>query len=256
MEGNRRLCVYRKLRELEGNPEGDSPWSRIPCKVITQEISREEIFSLLGTLHIKGKAEWKPVEQAGFIYREKHEFAKTNEEIASMIGLKAHNVVAMLRAYELMREFEVKDPEKYSYYLEYAKSPKFSKIKEKQPDLDAQVSKLIVDGRIPIAQDVRKLAGILEDKKAAKQFVVKNDDFASALETAYARNPEQIDTFYKRLSDVRVALRSASVVRIVQDIKDDHTKKSKLAYFFRDVEKFAKAIRWDKKGNINSGGDE
>ena len=248
LEGNRRLCVYRKLSEFSGAPEEKTRWQAIPAKVISAPISQEDIFVLLGTLHVKGKAEWKPYEQAGFIYRMKHEFGKDEEEICRLINLKTHNVVSMLKAYELMRREGIDDQEKFSYFLEYAKRPAFATLRAKDPNLEQTVVSLIKEDRLSRAEDVRRLPEILGDKKAQREFVVRNGDFHDALATANARNPEQVNGFYRALHLTREKLRDAPVVQIVEDIREDHNKRSKIDYFFKEVEKFRRAIKWKEDG--------
>jgi hypothetical protein len=247
LEGNRRLCAYRKLQEIDPDPDGKERWSYIPAKVITSEISNEDIFILLGTLHIKGKVEWKPYEQAGFVYRMKHEFGKDNDQIAAMIGLKKHNIAQMLKAYELMKEKNVEDQEKYSYFLEYFKRPEFSKLRETTPEIDDEVANEIIAGRIPKAQDIRRLPAILGDKRARHEFLEQGEEFEKALGTAHQRHPEHIDTFYRAISDVRDRLKEASPVQVADDIQHDHNKRAKLDYFFKEVEHFKKVIGWDRR---------
>jgi hypothetical protein len=244
LEGNRRLCVYRKLAELAGTEQEKSRWLSIPAKVITTTVSPEDVFVLLGTLHVKGKVEWKPYEQAGFIYRMKHRFGKDEEEICRLINLKMHNVASMLRAYELMLQEGIEDQTKYSYFLEYTKRPAFAALRAKDPDLEKKVVSLIKEDRIPRAEDIRRLPEILGDKRAQKDFVLRKTEFDDALTTANARNPEQVDVFYRALHQAREKLRDAPVVEIVQDIEQDHNKRSKIDYFFKEVDKFRKAIKW------------
>ena len=161
LEGNRRLCVYRKLLEAAGTGEDKARWSRIPARVITSPITAEEIFVLLGNLHVKGKAPWKPFEQAGFIWRMRHEFHKTDDQICDLINLAKHNVLSMLKAYELMLENGITSHEKFSYLLEYTKNPKFGTLRAKDPEVETKVISMIKEDRIPRAEAVRRLPEIL-----------------------------------------------------------------------------------------------
>lgn len=248
LEGNRRLCVYRKLAEMAATEEERAKWSRIPCKVITTPITQEDIFRLLSTLHIKGKAEWSPFEQAGFLYRRRHESHKSDDELCAEINLPRHNVMSMLKAYELMLANGVNNQEKFSYFLEYSKNVKFANLRAKDPTVESTVVKLIKEGKIPRAEAVRRLPEILSDRKAKRNLVDRNADFDDALAVANERNPEQVDGFYRTLHQARQKLRDAPIVQIVADIREDHNKRSKIHYFFKQVDQFRRAIRWQENG--------
>ncbi|MDG6913494.1 MAG: hypothetical protein JRN35_10510, partial [Nitrososphaerota archaeon] len=86
----------------------------------------------------------------------------------------------------------------------------------------------------------------LSDKKSRKNFVARKVDFDGALAVANERNPEQVDGFYRTLHQTREKLRDASIVQIVEDIREDHNKRNKIHYFFKQVEQFRKAIRWEE----------
>jgi hypothetical protein len=247
LEGNRRLCVYRKLLEHATTPAEVEGWKQIPARVLLEPISLEEVFILLGALHVKGKVEWKPFEQAGFIYRSKHDLHKTPDEIAGMLHVPVSNINQALKAYELMIQEGLEDQTKFSYLLEYAKRPDFSKVRARSPDAEKTVVGLVKANRIPRAEEMRRLPEILVDKKASKEFVAGHLDFEEALQLANARNPEQVDSFYRKLTDARSALRAAPVARILEDIKSDHAKRTKIAYFLKEVRSFEKAVKLDGK---------
>lgn len=248
LEGNRRLCVYRKLFEQSEADEERTLWGKIRSKVILEPISPEEIFIYLGTLHVKGKAEWKPFEQAGFIWRMKHQFDKPAEVISQMIHLKAHNVRHMLRAYELMKTEGIEDQDKFSYFLEYAKRAAFAKLRREDPKIESTVVELIKADKIPRAEEIRRLPDILKDKKARRAYLNRGADFQSALETAHANNPEEVNTFYRQLTDTRDALRNVPIMQVVSDIRNDNVKRTKIHYFLKQVRTFEKQIQWDKNG--------
>lgn len=64
LEGNCRLAAYRMLakKDLE-------KWSKIRCTVLPEDITEEQILSLLGTIHIIGRMDWNAFEKAGYLYR-------------------------------------------------------------------------------------------------------------------------------------------------------------------------------------------
>lgn len=245
LEGNRRLCVYRKLLEHATTDAEKARWEEIPSRVLLEPISLEEVFVLLGALHVKGKVEWKPFEKAGFIYRNKHELSKTPEQIAGLLHDPVSTVNQTLKAYEMMLSEGIQDQSKFSYLLEYTKRPDFSRVRAKDSDAEKVVVDLVKGDRIPRAEEMRRLPEILLDKRAKREFVAGHLDFEEALQLANSRNPEQVDTFYRKLADARSALRSAPVGKIAEEIKSDHAKRTKIEYFLKDVKAFAKALRLD-----------
>src|SRR5439155_26070635 len=73
LEGNSRLCAFRHL--LKNATERDDEaaihkWSEIRAKVLPDSTTEKEVFAILGMLHIRGKAEWRPYEQASYLFRQ------------------------------------------------------------------------------------------------------------------------------------------------------------------------------------------
>ena len=64
LEGNSRLAAYRQLASKE-----PIKWAMVKCSVLPDDVDDALIFALLGQFHIKGKKDWAPYEQAGFLYR-------------------------------------------------------------------------------------------------------------------------------------------------------------------------------------------
>jgi hypothetical protein len=245
LEGNTRLCVYRKLESQAKTDEERAQWHRIPAKVILDDISKEEIFTLLGTFHIRGKAKWRTFEQAGYVYRMKHELRKTPDQIADMIGLSKNEINSMIKAYELMRKEGIADQEKFSHFFEYAKRPGFTKLRKTDRSLDKTVAEIIKTDRVPRAEKVRDLEAILEDKKARKAFVDDKEDFDVALAIAHRRHPERADSFYKKMEEMRELLRTAPIPELTDEMKNDSTRRSKVQYFIKEVWRFAKLVGFE-----------
>ncbi len=64
LEGNCRLAAYRMLAKKDL-----SKWAYIRCTVLPEDITEEQILSLLGTIHIIGRMDWNAFEKAGYLYR-------------------------------------------------------------------------------------------------------------------------------------------------------------------------------------------
>ena len=56
IEGNRRLCAYRRLcRKYEKDPNNKKRWQTIKARILQNDVTDEEISYILVTFHIKGK---------------------------------------------------------------------------------------------------------------------------------------------------------------------------------------------------------
>src|SRR5713101_7767837 len=64
LEGNSRLAAYRQLADKD-----PIKWGMVKCTLLPADVKDSLIFALLGQFHIKGKKDWAPYEQAGFLYR-------------------------------------------------------------------------------------------------------------------------------------------------------------------------------------------
>src|SRR4051812_43166049 len=87
VEGNSRLAAYRFLA-------GQNPtkWARVKCRLLPADIRNDLIYSLLGQWHLKGKKEWPPYEQAGYLYRRKNDDKVSSTALAGEAGLSAQRV--------------------------------------------------------------------------------------------------------------------------------------------------------------------
>ena len=62
LEGNSRLAAYRIL--YEGNP---SKWGKVRVNLLPDTITEEEIFTLIGSVHLNKKKDWTVFEQAAYV---------------------------------------------------------------------------------------------------------------------------------------------------------------------------------------------
>lgn len=128
LEGNSRLAAYRILC-------GENPikWGNIRATVLPPEVSEEQIFSMLGTLHIIGKTPWSPFEQAGYLKRRITTSRKPIDAIADELGLKRSSAKAYIATYDLMVDNDDMESTKWSYYHELYKSSSIRKADENYP---------------------------------------------------------------------------------------------------------------------------
>ena len=82
LEGNSRLAAYRALARID-----PLKWDTMKCKLLPENLDESLIFALLGQYHIRGKKDWAPFEQAGFLYRRSTVHDIDAAQLAQEIGL-------------------------------------------------------------------------------------------------------------------------------------------------------------------------
>jgi len=165
LEGNRRLAAYRNLYKKD-----PITFAKVKCKILPKDISEEAIFTLLGQIHIVGRKDWSPFEQAGYLYRMVKTAGKDIITISKSLGITEANAKNLIRNYEFMVEKNDIIPEHWSYYDEYLKSQSIKNYRKTLPDLDDKFASMVKNNEILVASDVRKLAAIAKnpDKSAKK----------------------------------------------------------------------------------------
>jgi hypothetical protein len=143
-----------------------------------------------------------------------------------------------------MEKYAVTDPNRFSYYVEFAKSRKLGDIKEYLPpqfDLEQKFSEWVKDERIPKAELVRELATILKDRSARTKFL-SGIDFDDALELAKEHHPDTSSTFYNKLKKATEAMSNAEVLRVREEVARDPQKKYIITQIAKTAKKFAKDV--------------
>lgn len=197
LEGNSRLAAYRQLAAKE-----PIKWSEIKCTVLPADVKESLIFALLGQFHIKGKKDWAPYEQAGFLYRRFKTHNITASILASELGLSAKKVGHLIDTYEFMVEHDEVDINKWSYYDEYLKSNKIKKARNQHPGMDKLVVESIKSGDIERAMDLRdQLPVICASPLVLKKFAEGKVTLADAHERAEDSGADSAP--YKRATKFR-----------------------------------------------------
>jgi hypothetical protein len=221
LEGNCRLACLRKLHEgavKAGND--DSPWRHVKARVLAPGIDRSTIELLLGELHFAGKNEWTAFEQASHIYQMVYSGDETVEELAKRYRTSKSYVVAKNRAYMLMRDkfvplvaevkkeegSEIKNPDRYwSWFEEFyktckptpaGKEPKANRVYDGE-ELEDKFCRWVAGGKLPRAENVRKLPKILDHKAAMKIFEEK--DLDAALKVIEKDDPTMNSKLWKQI---------------------------------------------------------
>lgn len=205
LEGNSRLAAYRALAKID-----PIKWGRMRVRLLPENLDEALIFALLGQYHIKGKKDWAPFEQAGFLYRRSKAHDIDPMQLAQEIGLSKRKVEHLIAVYQFMLDHGEADTARWSYYDEYLKSTAVRKARLGQPGFDGLVVEKIKSGEIARAVDVRdRLPVICSAPKALQKFATRHLDFEDAHEHAVEAGADS--TPYKKLAKFRQWLANPEV---------------------------------------------
>ncbi|HET6276016.1 MAG TPA: hypothetical protein VFE16_08830 [Candidatus Cybelea sp.] len=198
LEGNSRLAAYRLL--VRENPV---KWGQIKCIFLPEGLDDKTIFALLGQYHIKGKKNWAPFEQAGFLYRRYKQHNIGIDELAKEIGLRQAEVKLLIDTYDFMMHHD-KNTDRWSYYYEYLKSRKIKKARENYQDFDQLIVDKIKHGEISKATEVRdELPKITAGPpRILSRFVAGTLDFAGAIDKLVDSGAD--NSAYRRINKFRM----------------------------------------------------
>lgn len=215
LEGNSRLAAYRLLAEKD-----PVKWQKVRAQILPEEITENDIFTLLGQYHLVGRKDWSVFEQAAYLYRQKKASNLENDILAKNVGLTEGKVKSYLEVYEFMLEHNDLKPDRWSYYEEYLKSRGIKKYRGTSSKIDEVFVQQVKTGTIKQAMDVRtvfseiaKTPGktankVMEDIIAGKTDIYDGFDRLKATGKT-TDNYKHIDKFYKLISedDVQTAIK-------------------------------------------------
>jgi len=220
LEGNSRLAAYRRLAEND-----PFTWALMKCVLLPASFEKERIFAFLGQLHIVGKKDWAPFEQAGFLYRRHKREGISEDDIAAQMNLPRADTRNLIKTYDCMLRAGDTDVGKWSYYFEFIKSRKITSIIKKSPEFERFLVDKIKTGEIKKAVDVResvpKLA--LAQKKLIDKVVSGDVDIYDAVERV--EQSGNSDSTYRRLKRFRDWLVLSETSAAIEDTSDDTRKK-------------------------------
>jgi hypothetical protein len=197
IEGNSRLAAYRLLCQKDA-----VKWSKVKCTILPDSIDDQDVMFLLGQYHLKGKKEWPPYEQAGFLHRLHKLQGVGKTELAERMALKTGQVTHLVETYDFMLKHKDNRVDHWSYYDEYLKSRTIQKARDNYPDLDKVIVEKIKSNEIERAQKIRdELPVICASEKSLKSLVVGKSTFDKSFDQADRGGYNDND--YKRLKKFR-----------------------------------------------------
>lgn len=202
LEGNSRLAAYRILAEKD-----PLRWQKVRCNVLPETITENEIFTLLGTLHLVKKKDWSVYEQAAYVYRQSEVNGLPVNTLAKNVGLATATVKKYIDVYKFMVEWDDNVQNHWNYYEQYVANTAIKGYRNRYPDMDDQIVTQIKTGKIKEARDIRDKLGKIakaSDKTSArimKDIIEGKND----IDQGYARFEAtgKSGNSYKKIKDFR-----------------------------------------------------
>lgn len=261
IEGNRRLCAYRRLcKKYERDPDNKKRWQSIKARILQNDVSDEEISYILVTFHIKGKTPWDAYEKAAYVHRMIKKLNKTPDEIGKPLGMHKKTIEAMLNAYETMSAKYLRNShennldsgskdevKKFSYFDAFYRQKDLVERAQKTPAFLDEFVEWVREERFKKAQDVRDLPKILGHKKACRAFYENGPEeaFDEAMHILYEHKPEKVDRFYKKVGEFRELINDAEPLRIKAEIAENKNKKFQLQQCYKELKRLCREIGLD-----------
>jgi len=249
VEGNTRLCAFRKLSQKYPN---DKRWKTIKARILQDDVSDEELFHILGIFHIKGKTEWDAYEKAAYIHKMIEVLKKDKDEIAKQLRMQKKNVEAALKAYKVMKEkflsksknIDKQNDElgKFSYFDAFYHQKELVERAENTPEFVNAFVAWVKEGRFVNAQSVRDLTKILNSKRAREVFTVNEPESAyeEAMQILHQDKPGKVDKFYKKFEEFSIFLDSVEINKVKDEISKSKQKKYVIETCYKKFKKLSK----------------
>ena len=168
VEGNSRLAAYRMLAD-----ENAVKWEFVKCALLPKEVNDSAIASLLGQLHLKGKKDWRPYEQASFLHRRHYKDGISVPDLAKEIPLKARGIKHRIAVIDYMIKQGDNKIERWSHYDELLKNRKIQEAFKDHVGFEAAVVGKIKSGDMKAVEVRDKLKVVCRTKSETpiKQFI-------------------------------------------------------------------------------------
>jgi hypothetical protein len=209
IEGNTRVLIYQELAEKYPSSE---LWKAIPANILPVGIEESQINFIRLEAHLRGVTEWDAYERARYLYILSEKEGYSVRRLEQLTRLDRTEIETEIRAFRDMSEvYNTKYPDdpyqsqKFSYFVEYERS---KRIKQQMTNHDLGIGDFcdwIGTGRIPKAENVRRLPDILESPTATDHFMKEGYD--RALSYLALAKPDLVSPLFQRIEDVIEGLR-------------------------------------------------
>jgi len=228
IEGNCRVACYHKLR---AEYSGDERWEKIRARILPPGITREQLDILLGELHIAGKNEWTPFEQAAHLYKMNVK-GYSEAWLAEAYRQSKTTISHKIRAYKLMTEKylqkypDAKNLTKWSYFEEFYKKCKPAANTSDGEVLEDAFVEWMGKDRFTKGAQVRELPRILASPPATN--LLSEKGFDTAWDFVKADNPELDSVLFRAIARASEALERAPLSEINELRRGNQAKITRL----------------------------
>jgi hypothetical protein len=211
VEGNSRLAAYRLLAAV--NP---LQWARMRALVLPKNVSDSDISSILSQLHLKGKLNWTPYEQAGHIWRRRNVDKISLPELCREVKLSRPTVTHRMDVIEYMIEHNDNTIDHWSHYDVMLKSKNIQKAFQDHADLEEAMVDRIKSGKIKAVEIRDKFKVICSTKgdKPVKMFL-EGKSIDAAFEVAQTLGGD--NHVLQKLTKFRESISAVDTKRSVAD---------------------------------------
>jgi hypothetical protein len=215
IEGNRRIVCLRRLDDQVKNGElpnyPENTFEKVQSLMLPTDVHPKDVDLLVARVHVSGKSEWSPLNQAEQIFDMMSKHSMQANEVASALSISPQRISVMSEAFRATLEYGSRFPDeegkwihKFSYFYELFRRRQLRDWAREGKNL-AQFMEL-VSGEKPklwLGSQVRDLGVIIADKKAFG--LLLSGGFERAFEVAKARQ-SKIDRHAKTLEEASEAL--------------------------------------------------
>jgi len=220
IEGNRRITCLRRLDEEAKNGEiefSENAFERVQCLMLPSDVEPKDVDLLVARVHVSGKREWSPLNQAEQVFEMANQYGMTTREIATALSRSPHAVELMLAAFRSTLDYGERFPDndghwihKFSYFYELFRSTYLREWAKEKRNMNFFM-KLLAGERPKLYQgrQVRELPALIKDPEYSR--LLSSQGFDKAMEIAKTRQVG-LDQFTKKLVEA-----SAVLQRITKD---------------------------------------
>lgn len=235
LEGNSRLAAYRALFVQD-----PVRWSKVRCTILPRDIDDTLVFALLAQLHVRGKKDWVPFEQAGFLYRRFNEQKVDLHSLAQESNLSLQRVRQLIDTYQFMLDSGERDISHWSHYEEFLKSRTIGKAREQFPTFESRVVELIKNDLALKAIDLRDRLPkiVIGPQRNLKRFSEGKVDFEAAVEIAVDAGAD--NNVVRKMNKFRQWLAEPHVMTAVKEV--DGAELDKISFELAHIRKRVEAL--------------
>ncbi len=129
IEGNRRIVCLRRLDDLAKNGElpdyPEASFEKVQALMLPADVNPKDLELLLARVHVSGKKEWSPLDQAEQIFDMVSKHSMPTREVANALSISPQRIAVMFEAFRATQTYGAMFPDdegkwihKFSYFFE------------------------------------------------------------------------------------------------------------------------------------------